>query len=347
MSPKLQKIIDRIDEKGLDSVAEMMGISIDELIDTLSNLEILHLIDFEQIKQMDDKNLENEIWSSLLRDEKSRGMAMKEIINSFSDVSFDGTDYFYELANPSDMKEWFSNSGRDYSASAIAERILDDENYEYFYHIDSNHVDLMGDVYDNLTKENKQYLRNRIVEKYGNNTIGIPSDEVTDVIEEIGTEDENGDYEFQVTNENVMDLFTDDDTMKYLFENYFDEIGSDLYSLYNNANESAYYDEVSSEVWAELHSNFIDEDAKYGQQVESNNKSFYKFKITNTLPYLIKKYFFDGYYCESVFNHESYDYFVYGGLCCQAWEKLDFRISDYPNYSRVKNNLNELLKDYI
>jgi hypothetical protein len=347
MSPKLQKIIDRIDEKGLDSVAEMMGIGIDELIDTLSNLEILHLIDFEQFKQMDDENLENEIWVSLLRDKKSRGTAMKEIINSFSDVSFDGTDYFYELADVSDMKEWFSDSGRNYSHYAIAERILDDGDYDYFYHIDSDYVDLMDNVYDGLTNENKQYLRNRIVEKYGNDLIGVPSDEVTDVIEKIGTEDENGDYEFQVTNENVMDLFSDDDTMKYLFENYFDEIGSELYSLYTNANESAYYDEVHSEVWGALHSTFIDEDAKYGEEVKSNNKTFYKFKITKSLPYLIKTYFFDGNRCDSAFNHGSYDYFIYGGFGCQAWRKLEFRISDYPDYSRVKNNLNELLKDYI
>ena len=346
MTPKLQKIIDRIDEKGLDSVAEMMGIGIDELIDTLSNLEILHLIDFDQYQLMDDTEVENKIWTYLLNDERTYKNAIETIANSFSDISFDGKDYYYEVRDKEDMADFFSDSGRGVSSYDVAKRVFK-EDYDEIFSIDWKYVDLMDDVYDNLTDENKQYLRNRIVENYGKDLIGVPFENVTDVIERIGTEDENGDYEFYITNENVMDLFSDNDTMTFLFDNNLDDVGRELHRIYESAYNGTYYDEVSNDVWEELKVGVIDPDNKYGEEFYYNKKIYTKFKVTKSLPKAIKQFVTNANHYDSVFNYGSYDYLIQGLFRCSIWERLSFRIPDYPDYTSLKQNLNSYLKEYL
>ena len=109
-------------------------------------------------------------------------------------ISSCGKDYYYEVRDKEDMADYFSDSGRDVSSYDVAKRVFK-EDYDEIFTIDWKYIDLMDDVYDKLTDENKQYLRNRIVE-ITERLIGVPIENVTDVIERIGTEDENGDYEF-------------------------------------------------------------------------------------------------------------------------------------------------------
>ena len=346
MTPKLQKIVDLVNDKGIEAVAKMMGIELEELLDVLFNSDVMQYIDFDQYQLMDNTEVENKIWTYLLNDESTYKKAIETIVNSFSDISFDGKDYFYEVRDKEDMADYFSDSGRDVCPYDVAKRVFK-EDYDEIFTIDWKYVDLMDDVYDKLTDENKQYLRNRIVENYGKDLIGVPIENVTDVIERIGTEDENGDYEFYITNENVMDLFSDNDTMTFLFDNYLDDVARELHSIYNSAYNGTYYDEVSNNVWEELEFGVIDPGNKYGEEFYYNKKIYTKFKVTKSLPKAIKQFVTKADHCDSVFNYGSYDYLIQGLFRCSIWGRLSFRIPDYPDYTSLKQNLNSYLKEYL
>jgi hypothetical protein len=346
MTPKLQKIVDLVNDKGIEAVAKMMGIDFEELLDVLFNSDVIQYIDFDQYQLMDDTEVENKIWTYLLNDESTYKNAIETIANSFSDISFDGKDYYYEVRDKEDMADYFSDSGRDVSSYDVAKRVFK-EDYDEIFTIDWKYIDLMDDVYDKLTDENKQYLRNRIVENYGKDLIGVPIENVTDVIERIGTEDENGDYEFYITNENVMDLFSDNDTMTFLFDNYLDDVARELHLMYDSAYNGTYYDEVSNDVWEELEFGVIDPGNKYGEEFYYNKKIYTKFKVTKSLPKAIKQFVTKAYHCDSVFNYGSYDYLIQGLFSCSIWERLSFRIPDSPDYTSLKQNLNSYLKEYI
>jgi len=53
MTPKLQKIVDLVNDKGIEAVAKMMGIELEELLDVLFNSDVMQYIDFDQYQLMD------------------------------------------------------------------------------------------------------------------------------------------------------------------------------------------------------------------------------------------------------------------------------------------------------
>jgi hypothetical protein len=269
---------------------------------------------------------------------------IKEIIKGLSSVSFDGTDYFYELRNLTELVEYFTGYNRDTSPSDVAQGVLSGDFWEPF-DVSRRYTDLMSDVYDDLIPENKKYLRDYVVENYKNDLIVVPNNKVTDVIDRIGTENEDGDYEFNITNENVMDLFSDDRTMNYLFENDLVDVGDSLMDVYRNSYNGAYQAEHENKVWDGLKDLVIDTDAKI-IDFQYNNKNWVKLKITNTLPYLISEYLSSD-NCTDIDSLGDYRYLIDEGISCGAWESISFRISDYPDSFIVKKMINEILKDYI
>jgi hypothetical protein len=337
LNPKAEKILDKIHSEGIDEVLPYFN---DDFRTLLKYLDWGNALEY---LQLDDYEYNNDYYNYLLENGYEEKV-LNTIISSMGSVSHDGTDYFYEVRDLDDLSKFFRDSGRDISPQEIAKSVLNGDFWEPFSFY-RNDIDLMRNVYDELNEENKQLLRSVIVEKYGEVLIGIPSEDVTDVIERIGTEDDNGDYEFHITNENVMDLFSDDDTMNYLFKNYLDDIESELFSLYSNSYNTAYQDEYYDKVWDELNGTFLDVDAepiefKYGNSYRT------KLKITNTLPRLIKRYLNED-YCSDIDSLGDYWYLVKEGIGCSAFDALWFRISDYADSWRVKKIMNDSFRDYF
>lgn len=337
MNPKVEKVLDKIHSEGINEVLPYFNDDIMKLLKYLDWGEALEYL------RLDDSEFNNDFYKYLFENGYEK-KALDEIIRSMGSVSHDGTDYFYEVRDMDDLSEFFRDSGRDISPQDIAKSVLNGDFWEPFSFY-RNDIDLMRNVYDELNEENKQLLRSIIVEKYGETLIGIPSEDVTDVIERIGTEDDNGDYEFHITNENVMDLFSNDDTMNYIFKNYLDDIESELFSLYSNSYNTAYQDEYYDKVWDELNGTFLDVDAepiefKYGNSYRT------KLKITNTLPRLIKRYLNED-SCSDIDSLGDYWYLVKEGIGCSAFDALWFRISDYADSWRVKKIMNDSFRDYF
>lgn len=337
MNPKVEKILDKIHSEGIKEVLPYFNDDFKTLLKYLDWGKALEYL------RLDDYEYNNEYYNYLFENGYEE-QALNVIISSMDSVSHDGTDYFYEVRDIEDLSEFFSDSGRNISCQDIAKSVLSGDFWEAFYFY-RNDVDLMRNVYDELNEHNKQLLRSVIVEKYGETLIGIPSKDATSLIEEIGTEDENGDYEFYITNKNIMKLFSDDDTMNYLLQNYLDDIESELFSLYSNSYNTAYQDEYYDKVWDELNGTFLDVDAepiefKYGNGYRT------KLKITNTLPRLIKRYLNED-YCSDIDSLGDYWYLIREGINCRAFEALSFRITDYADSDRVEKNMNDNFKDYF
>ena len=336
MNPKVKKILDKINDEGIESMLPFFNNNFEVLLNYLKWGNAI-----EELR-LDRTDLNNDFYLYLMNNGYEK-KAMDEIIRSMGSLSHDGKDYYYELRFLDDMAEWFSTRGRDTSPEIIARGVLSD-NWEPFYLYKSD-TDLMREVYDDLNNENQTLLRNIVVERYSKDLIGVPSEDVTDLIENIGTEDENGDYEFYIDNENVMDLFSDDETMNYIFKNYLDDLGDELFRLYSTSYNDAYVDEYYHKVWNELRGEFIDIDAQ-PIEFKYNNIYYTKLKITNVLPRLIKQYVNND-RCYDIDSLGDYMYLIREGIGCGAFEKLSFRINDYPDSRNVSRNMNENFKEYF
>jgi hypothetical protein len=338
MKPKVKKILDKINKDGVESVIEDFDNNIEVLLNFLKWGEVLDELDLSSFEEN-----ANFVYHYMIEN-GYKDKIIKQIINTLSSVSYDGTDYFYEVKDLEDLSEFFTQRSRDISPRDVAEGVFGEDYWEPFSFYRSD-VNLMRDVYDELNKENQVLLRNIVVERYGKDLIGVPSENVTDIIEKIGTEDENGDYDFYINNENVMDLFSEDETMNFLFKYYFEDLSYQLFDIYTNSYNTAYQDEYYNKVWDELRGTFLDIDAK-PIDFQYGKRTYIKLKITNVLPKLIEEYL-NGEYCSDIDSLGDYTYLIREGIGCGIFEYLSFRISDYPDSRNVEKNINESFKDYF
>ena len=216
MKPRIKQIVDDINDGKIDRLLNHFG----------NAKKLFHYLRGEPLKYIGeillDDNQISDLYFIKLKygDKEDEKKVIESIANTFTNLVQDGDEYYYEPSDLSDMAEWFEHYSRsDSSPRDVAKAVLGEDNWEPFYDV-LNNDEYMSEVYDKLTPENQKYLRDVILNKYGNDLIGIPSEDITDTVLNIGTEDENGDYEFKITQKNIMDLFSDDKLMNYLFKNY-------------------------------------------------------------------------------------------------------------------------------
>lgn len=337
MEKKRQKIINTIEEKGIERVAELMGMEVSDFVEELLNIGgIIENLDLDVFEDLDERIL-NKTFYELLNHESTHKKVLTKIVETFNDVVTEGDEYYF-LVDLDDTLNWFKSYRYDASPQNIAKIVFDDDYVEIFDTY--SHTDIIRDIYNDLTPKNQKYIRDKIVEEYGNIDIVIPSDEVSSNIEAFATEIENGDYLLKITNENIEQLFKYQ-VMDVLFNNELYDLGRELTNLYNVAYNDAYIAEYTDKVYTSLKETFMDYDTKFEQ-----HNNHYKVKITKTLPILLKGYLY-GDWCESILFFGSYEYMINGGLDCEVFEKINFRISDYPTSDLIEKYINEFLLDYI
>ena len=303
MNPKVEKVLNKINNEGIESVLPFFNDNFEKLLDYLKWGGAI-----EEFK-LGDTDLTNDYYLYLINNGYEK-KAMDEIIRGMGSVSYDGTDYYYELRYLDDMAEWFSTRGGHYAPREIAEAVLKEDSWEpfYFYRGDIN---LMTEVYDDFDKENQSFLKDYIIKNYG---------------EEYSQLD-------------------DEEKMNDLFENELVDVGDKLREIYTVSYNDAYANEYYYKVWGELRGEFIDIDAK---PIEFKYGSGYhtKLKITDVLPRLIKQYVNNA-RCYDIDSLGDYSYLIREGIGCGAFELLTFRIGDYPDYRELKRVLNENFKEYF
>jgi hypothetical protein len=262
-----------------------------------------------------------------------------------TDVEKRSDGYYLFLRDRTELAELFDDSGRDATAKDVAERVLGEDYYEDFYDSTNN---VYEDVIEELDVENVIKLRNYIFREIGN--VEFPLEKYdSDFFE--GLSEEQGTEGYFIIKETDLDeLIKNEEAMKQLLNDDLSELKSELYNIHNNAYNGAYQSELYSLIWSELDRYFVGR--VIDQQIQSGEK-------TKWLQYVKIRDFkrdvinFLSERLGSEYNEDKLDYYgSYTGMMKQLMDEdvydwLDFRIPDYPDFSLVTKDINDIFGDYI
>ena len=145
--------------------------------------------------------------------------ALELILNSLSDVREEGGKYWMYISDRESLASFFydSTSARSFTPKDIAEKVLQEDHYDFLGYDDSMST---KDLIDELNPENLKSLRDAFLKR------NTGSSEFT-----------LDDEEFEVTKENI-DTITDDELAELVEQDT--DLRNDLINLYNSAQEYAY-----------------------------------------------------------------------------------------------------------
>lgn len=195
-------------------------------------------------------------------------------------------------------------------SSKFIKTLLSDDAYSIDYY--SNYNNEIHYIINNLNVENLNYLKSLMLSSL--NGIEIYQETNFLVKNNINT----------ITSENIDTILSDNETIDFIFEEYLDELKSNLLSLDSSADENAYINGKINEILSQLNREF--------GKIKNDNASYF---INISKNFVIDRDF--------LADLEYYG--VFKGLA----EHVEcLRISDYDYYpDEYKSSLNFLFFDYI
>lgn len=289
---------------------------------------------------IEDSEIQNEL---LLFLKKSYPQQFNQfIMDKLTDLEIDEDGrVFLDLSDLSDLSELFCDrSSRDGLSRAMVEEILNGEFDNWFeYTTDS----VYDDVISELNPKNHKILADYIVNSLQNTRISPE----TEVLSEIANEQGHPDY-VTVDSSVVETILDDKETMTHLLSEELQGLDNSLYSIHINAYSSAYESEVINSIWSEL------------QEYVEGKGQFYsiphKFKkdtviqrftipVASNFHGIIEDYLRDK---ANRGNRGLLEYYgSYISLIADNFDCLTVYGPDYPDYSEIKNNINEIFVDYL
>jgi hypothetical protein len=344
MDELVQEYIDEFNSGEFESLLSMFG-DMENILTFFKKRKVLHLID------PFDGGLEDyqtEILNYLLNNLNDKSM-MKYIVSQLSDVEVKDDGYYLQLSDKSDLDGLFRDYSRDTSPRDVVKALFNDDNWEHF----SNTTDdIYDDVIEVLTPGNIELLKTHILDTLTNLKIEI-DDETPELFDNY-VDDEGV---FYVTPENVGEVIDDKESFMYLLDNdYLPNVTGDLHSIHYNAYNQAYESEIYNYVMSELETFFDVRTSKWITVPNSVNpeilREFYEIKFNpNELVNSIKKYVADrnnwGYYSYNIDYMGSWLTLMNSLMDNGEEQWLDFRLSDYADWTLTKRYINELFPDYI
>jgi hypothetical protein len=289
---------------------------------------------------IEDSEIQNEL---LLFLKKSYPQQFNQfIMDKLTDLEIDEDGrVFLDLSDLSDLSELFCDrSSRDGLSRAMVEEILNGEFDNWFeYTTDS----VYDDVISELNPKNHKILADYIVDSLQNTQISPE----TEVLSEIANEQGHPDY-VTVDSSVVETILNDKETMTHLLVEELQDLDDSLYSIHINAYSSAYESTVINSIWSELQ-----EYVEGKGQFYSVPHKFKKDTVTQrfTIPVasnfhgIIEDYLRDK---ANRGNRGLLEYYgSYLSLLADNFDCLTVYGPDYPDYSEIKNNINEIFRDYI
>lgn len=289
---------------------------------------------------IEDSEIQNEL---LLFLKKSYPQQFNQfIMDKLTDLEIDEDGrVFLDLSDLSDLSELFCDrSSRDGLSRVMVEEILNGEFDNWFeYTTDS----VYDDVISELNPKNHKILADYIVNSLQNTRISPE----TEVLSEIANEQGHPDY-VTVDSSVVETILDDKETMTHLLSEELQDLDNSLYSIHINAYSSAYESAVINSIWSEL------------QEYVEGKGQFYsiphKFKkdtviqrftipVASNFHGIIEDYLRDK---ANRGNRGLLEYYgSYLSLLADNFDCLTVYGPDYPDYSEIKNNINEIFRDYI
>ena len=250
--------------------------------------------------------------------------------NLLTDVELRGEDYYLRLNDREELAEFFKDYSRETSPKDVAKAALGEDGWDHW----DTTSDVYTDVIEVLTKENLAVVSHYIIEHIGNQVLST-GDYDTEFFDQISNES----GEFTITTENVGELLRDEESMKLLLNDDLSDLKQELHSLHNSSYNSAYEDEIYSDVMSELERLFV------GNIIEEKYikiRDFY-----GDVHKFLSTFEGSGYNDENLDYHGSYTSIIKQLMDEDEMEYLDFRIPDYPDHREVDKNINDMLTSYI
>jgi len=345
MEEKARKILEKLIDSP-ESVGKLFG-SIEGALSYINKIspEVYNEIDTKD-EVWYDNDLQDLIIYHQFRNSEDQIDYIKKFINShdFNDLSVQGDRIIYN-ADLDDVLNLYDDRGRDTTAKGVAKYVLGEDGFTEWFSGDLAGLSLL---ISQLDKENLQKLKLKSVEELD----GVISREdieeqdielLTEMLEIQG----NPEY-LEVNIENISEMLEDSETSKFLFENYLVELESSLLSAYYQAYNDAYGDEILDKVYSgmedllgKMERNDYTITAKDGKKFYRTN---YLIDVTPNIVDIFLKYFSD--HKNNYYNIDYYGNFtnMMGEYLENNEERIDFRIPDYPNLSRVEQIYNDIVE---
>ena len=270
-----------------------------------------------------------------------------------TDVQIRPDGFYLYLGNDrDDLASFFCGSSRrDVSPEDVAKQVFSEDGLGNDWHFD---VDTKpSDVIDDLDEKNTTHLKDVIFKEIGDKELSL-EDYDSDFFESLSEEQGTEGY-FRIRAEDLNELIKDSEAIDELCKNDLNELGQELQSVYWNAYNSAYENEIYELVYGGLDDYF---EGKIDEVPKEITKSDGK-KVTKYLNYIKIKNFVENI---SLFldnnSGQSYsDSFLeyFGGYTTLMkqliydgdFECIDFRTPDYPDWGIIRKEINEMFNHYI
>jgi hypothetical protein len=314
----------------------------DEIIEYLDENGVLGNLSYDDAPE----ELKNVL---LLRklDEDYEGTINYIINNLLTDVEIRPDGFYLYLKDREELANFYCGSlGRGNGVRYIAEQVFSEDGLEYgYYDSSSKPYETVTELDDtNLTK-----LKDIVYKEIGNTELSL-EDYDSDFFESLSEEQGTPGY-FRIRPEDLNYLLKDTDATNELFSNDLEEIGQELRSLYYNAENSAYEQEIHDAIYGgldELFEGKIDEVPISGK--DGKTRYFQYIKIRDFVKEI--KGFLENNrgatYSDSFLEYYgTYSEFLVGLINDGIIDCIDVRIPDYPDYSMTQKNINDYFNDYI
>lgn len=272
--------------------------------------------------------------------ENDRPNYQKWISHILDDVVYEEGNAYW-LGEKGRLSELFCTSGRDDLSHEFIASVLDGNmDYDRYWSTSDN---IYRDVIDELTKENIELLKIKIVKSLE----GIEISPETEEMELLAAEQGHDDF-LVINDENVTRIIDDEDSMDVLLRDELEELKIDLSSLFDSAYNTAYEDEIYKEIEEELDEYF---NMSKGEWVSTPHP--YK-KETTIYKYKVPIYDLEGFINDYLSENKKYgisgNLAYHGSLLGLLGEDkpcLRPRIPDYPDSRKIDKYINEMFSEYI
>ena len=337
-----QHLLDEFNDGNWDEVGAYFNEDFNLFLDYLTKYGLDSEIDYDNI----DDEYKNLLLLSNL--EKNPTETLKFITDQLiMDVYPMKDGYYLYVKDRTELADLFKTYGRDTSPYDVAKNVLGEDGWEPYWETTN---DVYRDVIEELNDENLKHLEGYILKQIGNQDLNV-EDYQSDFFDELA-ETQNREGFFRITENDVMGLIKDEESMNELLDGDLEELKSELYSIHNNAYNNALESEMYDKVWNELKEYFEPQSWEYQTKETRNGKKvtheyikinnfyqdIYDFLSNNKTPQWREEFL--GY-------NESYCGFINKMMDDGEKEWLSFRIPDYPDWTDIKKNINEIFRDYI
>ena len=361
------KLLERFNEGEYENFSNYFSDNIMLFFTLMKNNGLLNQIDIDQIPtdEFTDKTFEFLADNGMLND-KSYDSIPEEFKNRFllyglendyentinyiiqdllTDVKLreDGNFYLYLGNNTEELASFYCDGyRRDVSPADVAKQIFSDEGLQYGY-FDSD-IEYVRDIIEGLNEENTNHLKNKIFEIMGNKELSL-DDYDNEFFQSLTTTNT-----FKLTMDDIGRLITNEAVMDELYYKDLSELISELKNLYWNAENGAYESEIYDNVYWALEEYFkgkilwekrSETSEKYDNYIQIND---FVGDVKTFLDYHIN----EAQYSDCVLEYWGGYTSMMGRLMeYNQIECLDFRVPDYPDWSRIKKYINDEFTSYI